>query len=41
MMHVLISENLIDRDYIDKYNQPYPHGPVSIMSGAPGWNVKS
>jgi gluconate 2-dehydrogenase gamma chain len=29
------------RDYILKYNQPYPHGPVSIMSGAPGWNVKS
>jgi gluconate 2-dehydrogenase gamma chain len=29
------------RDYIEKYNQPYPHGPVSIMSGAPGWNVKS
>ena len=29
------------REYITKYNQPYPHGPVSIMSGAPGWNVKS
>ncbi len=28
------------RDYVEKYNQPYPHGPVSIMSGAPGWNVK-
>jgi gluconate 2-dehydrogenase gamma chain len=28
------------RDYVEKYNQPYPFGPVSIMGGAPGWTVK-
>ncbi len=28
------------RDHIDKYNQPYPRGPVSIYGGDPSWTAK-
>jgi gluconate 2-dehydrogenase gamma chain len=28
------------RAYVDKHNQRYPHGPVSIMGGEASWNRK-